>query len=73
MRPLPPGYEVRTVNGNNRSDGELVQVVPYYLGQPIAKGRYPSIYGYGGAIRAARKVIRLHHRYNIDSRKRQDI
>lgn len=60
---LPEGYEVRTVS--NRHDGSDIKIVPYFRGKPIGEGR-DSFWGFGSAVRSARRAIRVHYRYNVD-------
>jgi hypothetical protein len=66
-RKLPPGYEIRSVEGGSHgADGQYVMIVPYYKGRPISTGKFPNIYGFRRATREARKAIRIHQRWGMD-------
>ncbi len=64
----PEGYEIRSITHSGDLSGSYVKVTPYYQGQPISEGKYPGIYGYGTAIRAAKRAIRIHRKNHVDSR-----
>lgn len=67
MKKLPEGYEVRAVDmsGGTQADGRFVKLVPYFRGRPVGQGQYPDVWGYWRSLRSARRIIRLHHRYNV--------
>jgi hypothetical protein len=65
-KPLPEGYEVRTVD-NDLGDGEFSKLAVYYRGLPIYKSKFVEIYGYKRILRELRKVIRLHRKNHIDN------
>lgn len=69
LNTIPEGYEIRTVSETARVDGRFVKVTPYYQGRPISEGEYPGIWGFGHAVRKARKAIRLHRRYGVDRKR----
>lgn len=59
-------YEIRTVNNGAYDDGKYAKITPYYLGKPITEGTYPHIWGYGSAVRKAKRAIRVHRRNHVD-------
>jgi hypothetical protein len=64
-RPLPEGYEIRTVGAGE--DGRFAKVTPFYQERPLTEGEYPYlIYGYTAAIIKARRAIFAHNRYRVD-------
>lgn len=66
MKKLPEGYEVRVVDPTGGAEGgRFIKLVPYFRGRPIGRGHYPDIWGYWCSLRSARRIIRLHHRYNV--------
>lgn len=64
-RPLPEGYEIKNVNDLDTTDGRFTKIVPYFEGRAIAEGRYPDSFGYKAAIRRARRICRLHHKFSV--------